>query len=197
MKTTTSKQLLAALAKLEAAAGAESKERRRPITPSDLQRLGELTTKHPLNANEKRALEILEARFDFDRLRRDKGGSVYRTPDGKSYAAGVRRTGRELKAQRWIIERLAPDAKAHQKRRAQSSEGGKKAIAKSIETRSKLKGGKAADHLPALVKYYNKMTPDAKSVLGAATVIQRTEKGAGKYSVRQLQRVLTEELKKN
>ena len=113
----TREQLLAAIDKQRAMDEARAKERRRPMTPTDLRRIGELIGNQSLNADERRELETLQARFGADRLRRDLGGTVYRTPDGDKYAAGERRATRTIKAQRWVVDHLKPDATARRKLR--------------------------------------------------------------------------------
>jgi hypothetical protein len=97
----TREQLLAEVERFGAAEEARARERRRPMTKRDLQRLGELTTKRRLNATDKQELATLQARFDVDRVRRDQGGEVVRTHIGDFFPAGEKRAARILKAERW------------------------------------------------------------------------------------------------
>jgi hypothetical protein len=106
----TREQLLTALDKLRAADEVRAKERRRPMTPTDLRRIGELIGNQSLNADEMRELETLQARFDVDRVRRDQGGEVVRTHIGDFFPAGDKRKARISKALRFDNDRLRPDA---------------------------------------------------------------------------------------
>jgi hypothetical protein len=93
-----------------------------------------------------------------------------------------------------VINALAPEAGELRARKAERKATGLKGVAKSIETRTAQKGGKAADYRQALVDCYNRQV--RKDVTEAANNIRRRYKGAAKFSMRQLHRILTETIKK-